>query len=152
MGQGATFSIYLPTVDKTASKPQSPDSQFTLGGKERILVVEDNSAVRRVSVRALQLHGYEVSSVDCAKAAHEIIANQAFDLVVVDIGLPDGNGCTLASDLREAAPGLQALLVSGHVDDEVRSRVRLDGHNILPKPYSVSALARSVRTALQKCN
>ncbi len=149
VGQGATFSIYLPAVHKATSKRHSVPSQFTVGGKERILIVEDNSAVRRVSVRALESHGYEVSSVDCIEAAHAEVANQAFDLVVVDKQLPDGDGCDLVSELKENAPGLTALLVSGHVDDEVRSRVRIGGYSILPKPYSVTALARSVRNALQ---
>ena len=52
--------------------------------------------------------------------AHEEIAETAFDLVVVDMQLPDGNGCTLVSELRESCPNLPALFVSGRVDDKVR--------------------------------
>jgi len=152
VGQGAIFSIYLPTVDKAASDQHTPPGQFTAGGKERILVVEDNSAVRRVSVRTLKSYGYEVSSVDCTEAARAEVASQAFDLVVVDMQLPDGNGCDLVSKLKETDPSLTALLVSGYVDDDVRAKALTDGYNILPKPYSVTALARSVRTALQSCN
>ena len=150
LGQGATFSIYLPIVDKAASKAQSVSNQFTVGGKESILVVEDNLAVRRVSVRILQSHGYEVSSVDSIKAAYEELDGQAFDLLVVDMHLPDGNGCDLLSELKENNPSLRALLVSGHFDDELRTRVQTEGYDVCLKPYSATALARSVRTALQK--
>ncbi len=149
VGQGATFSIYLPTVDKASSTTQLTPHQFTTGGKERILVVEDNSAVRRTSEQALKSHGYEVSTVGSIEAARQEIAHKEFDLVVVDLQLPDGDGCNLVSELQKTAPKLLALLVSGHIDDKVLDRARTAGHNVLPKPYSVKALARSVRTTLQ---
>ena len=125
--QGATFSIYLPTVDKVASLSQVSSHQFTTGGKERILVVEDDSAVRRVSEHALKSHGYEVIAVDCVKAAQQQIADREFDLVVIDIQLPDGDGCTFVRELQKIAPGLPALLVSGHINDKVRDRIRVEG-------------------------
>ena len=148
LGQGTTFSIYLPTVDKAAQPAPASVGNFSMGGKERILVVEDDSAVRRVSERILKSLGYEVSAVDCVEAAHQAIADKSFDLVLVDVRLPDGDGCSLASELSEMNPKLSVLLVSGYVDDHVRTRVRHDGHSVLPKPYSVAALARSVRYAL----
>ena len=86
---------------------------------------------------------------DSIEAARQEIAHKEFDLVVVDLQLPDGDGCNLVSELQKTAPKLLALLVSGHIDDKVLDRVRTAGHNVLPKPYSVKALARSVRTTLQ---
>ena len=147
--RGATFTVYLPAVNTAASPSQVSTQQFTIGGKERILVVEDDLAVRRVSEHTLKSLGYEVSGAGSVQAAHQEMARTAFDLLLVDIQLPDGDGCSLVSELRKTAPGLPALLVSGHVNDEVRERVRTEGHSILPKPFSINALARSVRATLE---
>ena len=148
LGQGTTFSIYLPTVNKAALDEPTMVANFSLGGKERILVVEDDSLVRRVSVQSLRSFGYQVSAVDCVEAARHAIADERFDLLLVDVRLPDGDGGSLISDLRKTDSELSALLVSGYVDDEVRARIRRDGLNVLFKPYSATALARSIRTAL----
>ena len=148
-GQGTTFSIYLPTAEEGAGKTSSTVGNFSVGGKERILVVEDDSDVRRVSVQALKAYGYDVSDVDSIQGAREAVEEGGFDLVVVDIRLPDGDGCNLVTEIKDVIPGVSALLVSGYVDDNIRSRVRADGLHVLPKPFTGAALARSVRSTLQ---
>ena len=148
LGHGTTFSIYLPTVNSPVSKISMPAGKFAVGGKERILLVEDDSDVRRISARTLQSFGYDVSAVDSAWAAREAVANKKYDLLVVDVRLPDGDGCSLIRELRESAPALSALLISGYLDEEVRQRIRSYGHRVLPKPFNATALARSVRATL----
>ncbi len=148
VGHGTTFLVYLPTVQTAVCAEPSRSAKYLVGGTERILVVEDDANVRRLSIQMLLGYGYDVCGVDSVRAARQAVAASDYDLVVVDAHLPDGDGCTLINELKRTNPGLSALLVSAYIDSTIRDRARADGHNILPKPFSASALARSVRTTL----
>lgn len=147
-GHGTTFLVYLPTVETAVCAEPSQPANYLVGGKERVLVIEDDNDVRRLSIRMLQGYGYDAGGVGSAKAARQAVTDSDYDLIVVDVHLPDGDGCTLIKELRNAKPDLSALLVSASIDNTIRDRVRAYGHSVLPKPFSASALARSVRTTL----
>ena len=148
VANGTTFSIYLPAVHTDVYTETEPAARFSVGGKERILVVENDADVRRVSIRILQSYGYAVSGVHDVQSASRAIADSDYDLLLVDVHLPDGDGFDLINKLRKTNPDLPALLVSGYIDDNTRNRIRADGHTVLPKPFSAAALARSVRATL----
>ena len=149
LGHGTTFSIHLPTVNKPVREKTTPVANVTLGGTERILVVDDDDDVRRTTVRILESFGYEVCGVDCGQAARQAVAEANYDMLLVDVRLPDGDGCSLVKELKKTNPNVSALLVSGYIDDGVRARVRNDGYRVLAKPFSGTALARSIRATLQ---
>ena len=150
VAQGTTFTIYLPTVDTPVYREPETPERYTVGGKEHILVIENDTEVRRVSERILQLHGYAVSGVHSIQAAQRAVADNHYDMLLIDIHLPDGDGIDLINKLGKTNPDLPTLLISGYIDDNTRSKVKEGGHNVLPKPFSAATLARNVRATLAR--
>ena len=148
VAKGTTFSIYLPAVHTDVFTETESAGRYSVGGKERILVVENDVDVRRVSMRILRSYGYTVSGVHGVQSASRAMADGGYDLLLVDVHLPDGDGFDLINELGKANPDLPVLLVSGYIDDNTRSRIRAGGYTVLPKPFSAAALVRSVRATL----
>ena len=148
VAKGSTFSIYLPAVHTEVYTEIESAGRFSVGGKERVLVVENDADVQRVSMRILRSYGYAVGGVSDVQSASRAIANGGYDLLLVDVHLPDGDGFDLINELGKATADVPVLLVSGYIDDNTRSRIRAGGYTVLPKPFSAAALARSVRATL----
>ena len=83
-------------------------------GKPRILVVEDHGDTLKLYEQLLRLEGYSVKSADSFAAALDVAEANCFDLLICDIGLPDGSGLALLDRLREKMPALSGIVVSGH--------------------------------------
>jgi signal transduction histidine kinase/ActR/RegA family two-component response regulator len=114
-GRGATFTIELatvlpfPTTQITESKPQSQtDSQ-----RLRLLVVEDHEPTMAVLERLLRRHGHDVLTACTVESALLLASTHSFDLVISDIGLPDGNGIDLMRQLTKDY-GLRGIALSGY--------------------------------------
>lgn len=80
----------------------------------QILVVEDHAATNETLVRMLRRSGHEVSGAKSAEAALDMVKQQRFDLMISDIGLPDGNGWDLLKKLRSEQPAMRAIALSGY--------------------------------------
>ena len=122
--------------------PERPAS-----GSERILLVEDERAIRRLATTILEREGYTVlaaSDADRAWGAAGDLA-EAPRLVISDLVLPDRNGLELVGRLRERWPDLPALLVSGHPE---RAEALPDGVSFLAKPFGPAELVDAVRRKL----
>ena len=150
-GKGATFAIYLPQ----AEMPRAGDSLIatktdpeTIGGGQRILVVEDNEDVGRFSTAMLEDLGYVIRWVPNAQDALAAITEDEFavDLVFSDVIMPGMNGVELAIAIRERFPGLPVVLTSGYSDVLAENADR--GFELIQKPYSVEALARTLRKVI----
>ena len=124
------------------------------GGSERILVVEDDSGVRAVVVRALTSIGYgvvEASGRDEALAALERDAPP--DLVLTDVIMPGTNGFELAQHIWETWPGLPILFMSGYTERAIRERAQLpEGTVVLEKPIDPHTVARAVARAFGRAS
>jgi PAS domain S-box-containing protein len=151
VGQGATFTIYLPQ----AVAPISEAEIAAIGGEAsitgrgyRVLVVEDNDDVGQFSTELLEDLGYTVRRVANAKAALGILAENEFavDLVFSDVIMPGMNGVDLAGVIRERYPGLPVVLTSGYSNVLAENADR--GFELIQKPYSVEALSRILRKAM----
>lgn len=151
-GNGTVFTIYLPVVDD-ADVPATTvrgDSTVT-GGRESILLVEDDDAVRGIALLALQAQGYDVSHAESGMKAREIsrARPRPIDLLLTDVVMPGVSGPELAGQLRLAHPGLKVLYVSGYTDDAViRHGILQADVAFLQKPYTPVSLARKVREVL----
>jgi CheY-like chemotaxis protein len=86
-------------------------------GALRVLLVEDHHDSRAALLRLLERCGHEVCACDCVAAALAEAGAAPFDIVICDIGLPDGDGCDLMRTLRDDH-GVSCIAVSGHADDE----------------------------------
>lgn len=83
-------------------------------GKLRILLVEDHGDTLKLYEQLLRLEGYSVSAADSFAAAVSLAENESFDLLICDLGLPDGSGAPLLQHLRHRTPGVVGIVVSGH--------------------------------------
>ncbi len=153
LGQGATFRIYLPRLTQAVEAPSEKSPQTTpLGGKETMLLVEDESAVRILTSKLLQRYGYNVFSAGSGAEAIRIWQEHSgkIDLLLTDMVMPDGmSGHDLAQRLCAAKSDLKVIFSSGYTREQVTETDSLHGaHSFLPKPYSPDQLARMVRRCL----
>jgi len=161
-GEGTTIMIDLPRADpEEGKKPAEQIDSIEPGGSERILVVEDDARVRKVSMRRLSALGYDVLEAASAEAALEILKQQSnIDLVFSDIVMPGGlDGVSLAEKVTEIHPGLRILLTTGYTSDMAEDETDGDGLGearqasgwpILGKPHTKQQLARAIRDALER--
>jgi len=152
-GRGATFKIYFPTyAGKAAEKPERAVLLTEpLGQGERILLVEDDDAVRDFMSTVLEEHGYQLFPAANAAAALEIFQKEQgnFHLAFCDVVLPDKSSLQLVQDLLSANPGLRVLLTSGYTDQRAQwPLIRARGLPFIQKPCNISDLLRALRIAL----
>ena len=152
-GAGATFRIYLPRTEARVEPVVQVASPLAPRGSERILVVEDDGAVRRVAVSVLQHLGYTVDDVPTGEAALERLrqGQSAPDLLLTDIVLTGMSGTELAAHAAGMRPGLPVLFMSGYADAAVMGDGPLAvGANFVQKPFTAERLGRKVREALDR--
>jgi two-component system cell cycle sensor histidine kinase/response regulator CckA len=145
MGKGTTFTIYMPRVsDELAVQVQSVapavEKVEDLTGSSRILLVEDEDAVRSFSVRALQNKGYEVHEANSGDNALELLTEKKpkIDLMVSDVMMPGMDGIELGKHVRKLYPGLKIIFMSGYTEDKFKDDMGVDIH-FLAKPFHAEA-------------
>ncbi|MDP3234501.1 MAG: PAS domain S-box protein [Myxococcales bacterium] len=152
-GIGTTFKIYLPKSDVDAVPADAQRSAPMVMGTERVLVVEDEEAVRRVVVRGLEAAGYTVHAVPGPLQALEWArANRgAFELLLTDVVMPGMSGKELAAALVAEFPHVKVLFASGYTENAIVHRGVLDeGVELLAKPFSPTDLRARVRALLDR--
>lgn len=153
-GTGSTFSLYLPSGDRTQTETIAPaDRTDAASGDDTILVVEDDEHLRRATIRQLRSLGYTVLDADGPRSALDILSHDnTIGLLCTDVVMPGTmDGLELADQAREMHPGLRILLTSGY--PAVRNASRQLAHfqfDLLQKPYSRAELANAVRSALSR--
>jgi CheY-like chemotaxis protein len=154
LGRGAEFRILLPaSLEVGEAVPARTRPEHVPHGAETVLLVEDQEEVRSLARRALQSHGYSVREAASAEDALDLLAATGVepDLLLTDVVMPGMNGVDLASRLRAERPHLRVVFMSGYSDHPALSRERLGaGAAFLAKPFSPSALARTVRGLLDE--
>ncbi len=131
----------------------SPGTSNTPAGREVVLLVEDNEAVRQVAVLLLDLLGYTTVEFAAAAPAREYLAADGEAVVLfTDIRMPDGmSGVDLALEARRLRPDLPILLTTGNISDVPASALRrLPGTEVLLKPYGRNRLQRMLTAAIAR--
>jgi len=150
-GKGSCFKVYLPnTTAATQALPSAPPSTGSKGGTEKILVVEDNEMVRKLTCEILERKGYRVRSVGSAEEALEFFSRDGMpDLLLTDMVLPGMDGLSLCRSAAQQKCGLPRLLMTGYTEEAMlRQGVSDCGLPLLHKPYSPTGLLAAVRGAL----
>jgi CheY-like chemotaxis protein len=148
VGRGATFTIELPVVAPALTQPvddtpkptfrEEPPSGFT------ILLVDDHDDTRQALRSLLERRGYQVFVATGLNDATRIASSQHFDLLLSDIGMPDGSGLELMQSLRPS--GIKGIAISGHGTDEDLKRSREAGFSDhITKPVSIDDLEATIQ-------
>jgi PAS domain S-box-containing protein len=153
-GQGAIFEIFFPRVEAEAEGALLPTSPVgPRGGRETILVVEDQADVRRLAAEVLARQGYRVLQAGDADEAVRMSAAQTgtIHLLLVDVVMPGMHGPAVAELLRASRPGLKVLFMSGYTDDQLRNDAEAGGAGaFIQKPFAPTRLAATVREILDQ--
>ncbi|MEJ2582407.1 MAG: response regulator [Acidobacteriota bacterium] len=116
----------------------------------RILVVDDDTAMREMMSLALRKEGHDLRVASSADEARQAIDESTFDVIVTDIYLGDGTGLEVLEHCREACPEARVILVTAHGTVETAASARQLGvYDYLAKPFDVATLVDRVATALE---
>lgn len=151
VGKGSTFSLYLPSATGADVVPATNEMRAVGAGTERILVVEDDPAVRRVVVKTLRDLGYRVRQHENAESvlAGRSQELQEVDLVLTDVSLPGLDGISMCRELEQRRGDLKFLVMSGYVAEAAgREELSSGRYLFIGKPFTSDGLARRVREAL----
>jgi signal transduction histidine kinase/CheY-like chemotaxis protein len=150
LGKGTTITLYLPravgTVEGAKDDERSPPH---IGEPATILVVDDDPAVRDLTVRALETLNYRVVEAENGRAALEIILKQTMqiDLALIDVAMPGMNGRQLATRIRASDPELAVIFMTGY-DNLSGTGDHLTEEILVKKPFNLASLAAAVERAL----
>jgi PAS domain S-box-containing protein len=152
-GVGTTVKIYLPRFIGEDVAAEGITARLLPMGEEQevILVVEDEAAVRRFSVDALNELGYHVLEAEGAVAALRLVdSHPEITLLFTDIVMPDMNGRKLAEEALRRRPDLKILYTSGYTRDAVVHNGVIDpGVELIGKPFTIEQLATKIRSVLE---
>jgi two-component system, cell cycle response regulator CpdR len=115
----------------------------------KVLVAEDNPAVREFIVRSLASAGYEVYSAIDGQQALDMLSRHGYDVLVTDIVMPNVDGIDLAMKAVHSYPNLRIVMISGYGQERLRAH-NLDTlvHKVIAKPFSLEDICDAVKNAL----
>jgi PAS domain S-box-containing protein len=149
--RGTTFKLYFPRVAEAAVEAGGSEAAPAGGATETILVVEDEKAVRELTVRMLERLGYQILTAASGAEAIEISRSHpgTIHLLLTDVVMPNMSGRQLADELAVSRPGMKVLYLSGYTENTVVHHGVLDANvEFLPKPFSREVLSRKLREIL----
>jgi PAS domain S-box-containing protein len=151
-GYGTTFTALLPAVESAAAAEEARAVEAT-GGRETVLVVEDEDAVRDAVVETLRRHGYRVLVAAEGAGALELASEHAepIDVLVTDVVMPRMLGREVAERMSELQPGVRVLYVTGYAHPVLESKGTLEpGVHVLVKPFGEGEFLSAIRRVLDE--
>jgi two-component system, OmpR family, response regulator len=117
----------------------------------KLLVIEDDAALRRGLVQGLRKQGFAIDAVESAEAAEDLFAISPYDLLILDLGLPGADGSNLLRRLRDRGDTVPVLVLTarGGLADRVAG-LDAGADDYLRKPFSLSELAARIRAVLRR--
>jgi two-component system cell cycle sensor histidine kinase/response regulator CckA len=151
VGKGTTVKVYLPRTDRAPARDVDEPRVGSLHGAETVLLVEDDTAVRKIICSVLRKHGYNV--LEAQNAGEAFLLCEQFTarihLLVTDVVMPRMSGRQLAERLVQMRADLRVLYISGYTEDAIVHHGVLDaGIEFLPKPILPNPLLVKVRQVL----
>jgi PAS domain S-box-containing protein len=152
-GRGSTFTVYLPRTGDAADAIPEDAELSPRGNGQRVLVVDDEEPLVRLTTERLKGLGYEPMGFTSSAAAMEAFRADphGFDAVITDERMPNISGSTLIREVRRARPSVPILLVSGFVGGMVAGRAyNFGADEVLKKPLSERDLATSLARVFRR--
>ena len=153
LGQGSLFRVYLPVMEGTSkdgsSSGKAPAASVAeMRGTETILLADDHESIREMARQALMGFGYRVLSACNGEDALRLCETETPAMAVLDVVMPKLGGAATAAKLAERFAGLPVLFTSGYSQDSEGVAPVIANSRYLQKPYSPTALGRTVREIL----
>jgi CheY-like chemotaxis protein len=151
LGEGTTFDIYLPASQEKAA-PAKEEHEFSVQGRETILLIDDEEMVIEVSCEILEMLGYRVLT---ARSGQEAIAlyqtrKQEIDLVILDMIMPGMGGGDTFDRLKAIKPEIKVILSTGYsFTGQAREIMARGCRGFIQKPFKIETLSQKVREALE---
>lgn len=118
----------------------------------RILIVEDDLALREHLSQLLASQGYSVSAAETSQAAHEALQSHGADIMLVDVFLPDKDGLALMLEIRRVHPSIKVIVTSGRqhllYGQSLRFALTLGADRVLGKPFTSDGLMHCLHSVL----
>jgi len=151
-GEGTTFDLYFPRFIEQDTTVTASVASRPLRGGERVLLVEDQQAVRDLVGFALEGYGYQVFKAANGDEAFRLAAvmPEPVDVLVTDVVMPRLTGPVVAERLRERWPGLKVLFMSGYMERVKPVFLSVPGTMFIQKPFLPTELAAQLRSLLDE--
>ena len=153
-GRGAAFKIYLAAAEqKEACKENAVKESVLTGGRETILLVDDEDSVRDVAFHALQRFGYAVLTAPSGEEALDVYVKRQneIDLVIMDIGMPGMGGSKCLREIMRINPAAKVVIASGYsFNKQVKDIWEAGAAGFIGKPYRLADFLNEIRTILDK--
>jgi len=165
INKGTTFEIYFPASgsDKKVLHAEKDDSAVPLKGVETILLVDDESIIRKIGCELLKTLGYDVICAGSGMEAIEMLKNAVEkptpgdhkqkkpDLVLLDMIMPEMGGSETFAEIKKINPSMKVLLASGYsIDGEARRILDSGCNGFIQKPYTIFEISRKIREILDR--
>jgi two-component system, cell cycle sensor histidine kinase and response regulator CckA len=153
VGQGTTFDIYLPRqADGAVRKPARSVPDTIAGGKETILLVDDEAVIRNLGRTILQRYGYKLLLAEDGQEALEVYRHNqgGIDLVILDLTMPRLSGRDTLRELQKMDPNVRVLFSSGYSAEYINDSGKDEVLGFVNKPYRPQDLALTVRRVLDQ--
>lgn len=156
INEGSEFRVYLPVSDQEEEEIILPSyEQEIIGGKETILVAEDDAIVKNITVKILEKLGYKVLHAANGEEALEIADKYGseIDMLLTDIVMPGMDGFELAKETKNRHNIYRVIYTSGYSENKIKNKeIRLDESNFIKKPFTPEHMASKVRQILDTTN
>jgi two-component system, cell cycle sensor histidine kinase and response regulator CckA len=152
-GKGSTFEIYLPRATQQPVAPSAVAAPSpSKAGREVVLLVEDDDAVRTLTYRILKGEGYTVLEARSGTEALQLAArhNGRIHLTLTDMIMPKMGGRELASRIRQVHPETKVVFMSGHSEDLAREPGVVENSGFIQKPFAPAVLTQLIRQVLDQ--
>lgn len=152
VGRGTTFNLYLP-LSQRKTEVETTKAIKLVGGKETILLVDDEKMIIEVGKAILERLGYRVITAENGEAAlAEILQeNSKIDLVILDLVMPGIDGGATFDRIRQISPTLPVLLSSGYsINGQAADILERGCNGFIQKPFDINTLDKKIRSVLQR--
>lgn len=153
LGQGTSFNLLLPLAEEVHKATLPPSFDDAIVSEGAILLVDDEPLILKIGRRILEKKGFQVTTCDSGIDALDLVKERpaAFDLIILDLIMPDLRGDEIHKHIRTLSPSIPILIASGYSEDGVAHDLLLDEEtSFLQKPFMRDTLLQAVHSVLSK--
>ena len=152
IGSGSIFKIYLPAVNVKVKRESKKEKEKIQKGKgETILIIEDETVLRKLISQVLTLNGYHVITAETGEKGLEIYAaeKEKISLIILDMIMPGMGGKLCMKEIVKVDPDAKVVIASGHTSVEAKKEISLMGaQGFIEKPYDFQDILKMISSVI----